>query len=46
MNTAFWYIKDNGITTNDIYPYNGLDNQCKYDPNTAIYKISDCAHLP
>jgi C1A family cysteine protease len=26
MNTAFWYVIDNGITTNDIYPYNALDN--------------------
>ena len=35
---AFKYVKDKGITTQDIYPYKGINNNCRKDGGD--FKIS------
>lgn len=32
MDNAFTYIEENGITTENNYPYKGYDQDCSYDP--------------
>ena len=43
MNYSFWYIKDNGITTENKYPYHGWGiNNCHYSASDKAWSISDC----
>lgn len=46
MDAAFWYVKDNGITTEDKYPYKGKDQKCAYTSSMKVYQNSDCAEVP
>lgn len=32
MDAAFWYVIDNGITTEAKYPYKAKDQKCAYKP--------------
>lgn len=45
MNQSFWYVKDNGITTEDKYPYHGVGSTCKYTPADKVWTISDCTEV-
>lgn len=36
MDNAFKYIKDQGITTESVYPYAGVDQKCKYQTSQAV----------
>lgn len=38
MPNAYKYVKDKGITTQDIYPYKGITNNCRKDGGD--FKIS------
>jgi hypothetical protein len=38
MDYAFTFVKENGITTEDKYPYKAVDQTCKKP--TGEYKIS------
>ncbi len=40
---AFWYVKDNGITTLEKYPYVGQQQTCNYDPASKVFQITECA---
>lgn len=37
MDNAFTWLKENGgITTEDVYPYRGFGQKCKFDASTAV----------
>ncbi len=44
MNYAFQYVKDNGITTEDQYPYKAVDQSCK--SKTGVYKVKGFKNVP
>lgn len=46
MDSAMWYVIDNGITTEAQYPYVGKDQVCKYKSTMEAYRIRDCAEVP
>jgi len=47
MDSAFDYIRDNnGIDTEDSYPYTPQDGQCKYNPQTVGATCSGHVDLP
>lgn len=39
MDKAFDYIKRNGIVAEKDYPYEGLDERCRRNRSSVIYKI-------
>jgi len=45
MDTAFWYVIDNGITSEAMYPYTAKDQTCKYQPSQKVYQIASCAEV-
>ncbi len=45
MNLSFFYIKDNGITTEDKYPYKGVGSTCKYTAADKVWTVSDCTEV-
>jgi len=47
MNQSFFYVRDHGITTEDIYPYKGYSLPlCKYNDQTdKKWTISDCVQV-
>lgn len=43
MNFSFFYVKDEGITTEEKYPYRGVGGACHYNKETDMaWTISDC----
>lgn len=48
MDQAFWYIIDNGITTNNSYPLKGnrILQPCHYVLNMKFTSFSQCAKVP
>ena len=32
MTNGFWYVIDNGIALNSVYPYAAMDRKCTYTP--------------
>ena len=46
MDSAMWYVIDNGITSEARYPYKGKDQPCTYNSTMKVYQISDCAEVP
>ena len=46
MDSAFWYTKDNGITTEAKYPYKGKDQKCAYKSTMKAFQNNDCAEVP
>lgn len=44
MNYAFKYVVDNGITTEEKYPYKGVDQKCA--SRAGDYKISGFSNVP
>ena len=46
MSAAFWYVIDNGITEDSLYPYKAKDQKCAYTPSMKKYSISGCAAVP
>jgi KDEL-tailed cysteine endopeptidase len=46
MNQSFWYVRDNGITTEDKYPYRGVLGTCHYNSTTdKVWDIKDCTEV-
>jgi cathepsin L len=46
MNLSFFYVKDNGITTEDKYPYKGVGGTCRYNASTdKVWTVSDCTEV-
>jgi C1A family cysteine protease len=45
MNLSFFYVKDNGITTEDKYPYKGVGSTCKYTAADKVWTVSDCTEV-
>ena len=46
MNLSFFYVKDNGITTEAKYPYKGVGQTCHYNADTdKVWGISDCTEV-
>ena len=45
MPNAFWYIIDNGITTEDKYPYTAKTQKCQYTDSMKVYQVSDCTEV-
>ena len=41
MTFAYNYIKDNGLETEEDYPYNAEDNECTEDSRKSIYKVTE-----
>ena len=46
MEQAFWYIIDDGIATNQTYPYTGTSSHCNYAPTKKYARFSRCARVP
>lgn len=44
MDQAFKYVVDNGITTEDKYPYKGTDGKCQ--TASADFKIGGYKDVP
>jgi len=44
MDYAFKYVKDKGISTELLYPYKAVDQNCKKDGGT--FKISKFTDVP
>lgn len=40
MDNAFRYVIKNGLTTEDIYPYTGVDGKCHYDKSKAHVSLT------
>jgi hypothetical protein len=45
MDAAMWYVIDNGITTETLYPYRGRDQKCAYKDTMKAYQIKNCAEV-
>jgi len=45
MNQTFFYVRDHGITTEDKYPYRGVDSTCKYADTDKVWSVSDCTEV-
>jgi C1A family cysteine protease len=45
MDAAFWYVIDNGIALDSVYPYTGKDGKCKYNSTMKAFGINDCAEV-
>lgn len=43
MDQSFWYVIDNGITTDSQYSYTGNVSKCQYKASMQVVKIQDCA---
>ncbi|XP_033493578.1 cathepsin S-like [Epinephelus lanceolatus] len=46
MANAFQYVKNQGIATDDAYPYVGRRGQCKYNPQLRAANCSGYGFLP
>lgn len=44
MDNGFNYIKDNGITTEDKYPYKAVTQKCKQ--NSGEFKLTSYTDIP
>jgi cathepsin L len=44
MDQAFAYVIDNGITTEDKYPYKAADGKCQTEGGD--FKIAKCIDIP
>jgi len=45
MNMSFWYVIDNGITNETIYPYHAAGSTCKYASTQKVWGISNCVDV-
>ena len=46
MTRAFWYVIDNGITTQDKYRYTTRNERCKYNSTTMkAWQIKNCTQV-
>jgi len=45
MNLSFFYVRDNGITTEDKYSYKGVAGTCKYTAADKVWTVSDCTEV-
>jgi C1A family cysteine protease len=46
MDYAFWYVTDNGITSETKYPYRGVGGTCHYNASTdKVFTNSDCTDV-
>lgn len=43
MDSALWYVIDNGIALESKYPYTAKDGKCHYNQSLRAFSISDCA---
>jgi len=46
MDNALRYIMDKGLETEQDYPYQAVDMQCKYDASKIVTKVSNSTVLP
>lgn len=47
MDTSFAYIRDNnGVDTEESYPYEAVDGQCRFNPNTVGAVDSGFVDIP
>lgn len=41
MDFAFEYVKNNhGLDTEDSYPYEGINDRCRYDPKNSAVDVA------
>ena len=40
MANGFWYVIDNGIALNSVYPYLAMDRKCNYTADKKVFGIS------
>lgn len=45
MDEAFFYVIDNGITSESKYPYKGVGGQCQYTAADEVFRIRDCTDV-
>ncbi|XP_068209632.1 digestive cysteine proteinase 2-like isoform X2 [Palaemon carinicauda] len=46
MDYAVEYIKNSGITTEEVYPYKAARKRCRYDPSTAVATATGYVNIP
>ncbi|KAJ8984232.1 hypothetical protein NQ317_007464 [Molorchus minor] len=46
MDSAFKYIKQHGIESNEDYPYRGSDGSCKHDESKSVLKVQGFVDVP
>lgn len=46
MDQAYWYMIDNGMASNQSYPFKGSNQNCKYSQAQKIVKVGRCARVP
>ena len=44
--TALQYIQDRGIETEESYPYEALNGQCRYDQNKIAVRVKNARRVP
>ncbi len=46
MDQAFWYSIDNGLTSEQQYPYTTESKKCYYSKTMKVVSVGSCAVVP
>ena len=46
MDQGYWYVMDDGIASEELYPYKAVDAKCRYSPSMRTTSFQNCARVP